>query len=128
MLEKKPVSLNTQILKNHFFKADLSQVANGPYSHVTNDKLRLFLHCLHEKSPEKAKKAVDYYVRRMSDLLQQSYTPKVDAGMKEIRVEFAQESIRLPTGHLVTTMPRVHFNYLPDEVFAELQVCHHLSY
>lgn len=90
---------------------------------MTNDKLRLFLHRLHKKSPKRAENAVDYYVRRMTDLLQKTYKPKVETETDGVRVEFAHESIRLPTGHLISTMPRVHFNYLPDDVFADLQVC-----
>lgn len=59
----------------------------------------------------------------MTKLLQQSYSPKLETESSGIRIEYAQESIRLPTGHIVETLPRTHFNYLPEEVFEELQVC-----
>jgi hypothetical protein len=58
----------------------------------------------------------------MKKLLNENYTPKVETDDSNIRLEYAHESVRLPTGHVISTLPRVHFNYLPEEVFEELKV------
>lgn len=115
---------NLFIIKNNVLESSTDPT---PYSHVTDPRLRRLLNQLHSKSPERAEDAVQFYVKRMSNLLQKEYRSQLKTDDAGIRLEFAHESVRLPTGHLVETMPRTEFNYLPDEVFEELKVGHFLK-
>lgn len=108
--------------------SETDESSSGTYSYVTDSKLRRFLHKLHQKSPQRAEDACNFYVKRMTQLLQDNYKAKLDAEDTKIRLEFAHESVRLPTGHIVSTLPRVEFNYLPDDVFCELTVKHFLNH
>lgn len=85
--------------------------------------MRRLLQQIHEKSPERAKEAIEFYVKRMTQLLQDNCTSSVvEAEDANVRLEYAHESVRLPTGHVVSVLPRVHFNYLPENVFEEMKV------
>ena len=106
--------------------------SSGPqaFDHVTEPRLRRFLNRLHRRSPARAQQACEHYVRRMTQLLGNDGGDTVEEpsiatltlnDRDTTRLEFAHEHILLPTGHRVTTVPRAHFNYLPEEVYAEIR-------
>ncbi|KAI6180608.1 FAT domain-containing protein [Aphelenchoides besseyi] len=92
-----------------------------PYDHVTNEELRDFLNTLHKQNPERAAKAVDFYNRQMTKLIEANSPTEIEVDEQGLRLEYTTEEVRLPTGHTVKMIPKTQFNFMPVELMHELR-------
>ncbi|CAD5212386.1 unnamed protein product [Bursaphelenchus okinawaensis] len=101
---------------------ELGSEATGPYDYITDEKLKNFFNNLHKLSPKRASNALKYYTKKLTEAIRKEHVPTLPVDSDGVlRIQYASESVILPSKTIVQTMPRTIFNYLSNEIFDEMK-------